>query len=400
MPEREVFILSARRTPIGKLFGVLKSVRPDDLAALVLQDLQKQTGFNPADVDEVIWGCANQAGEDNRNVARMATLLAGFPYEVPAVTVNRLCASSLEAVNLSTRTIRCGDGELILAGGVESMTRAPWVMPKPIDSQPKGNVTVFDTSLGWRFTNPKLLKRFPAEPMGETAENLAEKFPHITRTMQDEFAVRSHHNAVSAKEKFAEEIIPVPLPQKKGEPVMVEDDEQLRSDASLESLSQLKAAFREGGTVTAGNSSSLNDGAAGVVLASQAMVDKLQVKPLAKIIGTGSAGVDPRIMGIGPVPAVRKALHRAGLNVSDIGLWELNEAFAIQALAVMEELNIPIEKVNVNGGAIALGHPLGCSGARILTTLVHEMVRREIRYGVATLCVGVGQGVATVIERV
>ena len=400
MADREVYILSARRTPIGKLFGALKSVRPDDLSALVLQNLQQQVGFNPSEIDEVIWGCANQAGEDNRNVARMATLLAGFPYEVPAVTVNRLCASSLTAVNLGAATIRIGDADLILAGGVESMTRAPWVMPKPIDNQPKGNVTVFDTSLGWRFTNPKLLKRFPAEPMGETAENLAEKYPQITRAMQDEFAARSHQNAVSAKAKFREEIIAVPIPQKKGEPVLVEDDEQPRSDTTTESLAKLQPAFREGGTVTAGNSSSLNDGSAGVVLASSEYVDREKSKPLAKIIGTGSAGVDPRIMGIGPVPAVRKAMHRAGLSVDDIGLWELNEAFAIQALAVVSELSIPMEKVNVNGGAIALGHPLGCSGARILTTLVHEMIRRDVRYGVATLCVGVGQGVATVIERI
>ena len=400
MLDREVFLLSARRTPIGKLFGVLKSVRPDDMSALVLTDLQEQTKLDPALVDEVIWGCANQAGEDNRNVGRMAVLLAGWPDSVPAVTVNRLCASSLEAVNLATRTIRCGDGELLIAGGVESMTRAPWAMPKPIDNQPRGNVTMFDTALGWRFTNPLLAKRFPPEPMGETAENLAEKFPAISREMQDEFAVRSHQNAVNAKEKFAEEIIPVPIPQRKGESLWIEEDEQPRSDVSVESLGKLKPAFREGGTVTAGNSSSLNDGAAGVVLASGDMAIKLGVKPLARIVATASAGVDPRIMGIGPVPAVRKALARANLQVEDIDLWELNEAFAIQSLAVIHELGLSLEKVNVNGGAIALGHPLGCSGARILTTLLHEMHRRDARYGVATLCVGVGQGVATIIEKV
>ncbi|MCX7835740.1 MAG: thiolase family protein, partial [bacterium] len=394
------YILEAKRTPIGKLFGVLKSVRPDDLSALILNELQKIVGFDPKQVDEVIWGCANQAGEDNRNVARMALLLAGWDYEVPAVTVNRLCASSLTAVNMGVQAIWSGTANLVIAGGVESMTRAPWAMPKPIDGQPRGNVTIYDTALGWRFTNPRLEKRFPAEQMGETAENIADRYPHLTREKQDEFAMRSHLCAVAARHRFEAEIVPVPIPQKKGEPVWVEVDEQPRSDVSLEGLAALQPVFRKGGTVTAGNSSSLNDGASGVVLASETMVKQLNLKPRARILGMGNAGVDPRVMGLGPMVAVKKALQMANLKLEDIQLWEINEAFAIQTLAVMDELKLNPDLVNVNGGAIALGHPLGCSGARILTTLLYEMERRKLQYGVATLCVGVGQGVATVIERI
>ena len=393
-------IVQAIRTPIGKHGGALKDVRPDDLAAQVICEVVKRSGIDPNEIEEVHFGCANQAGEDNRNVARMATLLAGLPESVAAQTVNRLCASGLAAINNAARAIKAGEGDVFVAGGVESMTRAPWSMPKAEGPFPTGNVTVYDTSLGWRFPNPKLQAIFPLEAMGETAENIYELEKVFTREQQDAFALASHQRAVAASEsgRFAAEIVAVSAPQRKGDPLLVDKDEQPRKDTSLEKLAALKPAFRKGGTVTAGNASSLNDGAAALLLMSEQKAHALGQKPMARILAGAAAGVNPRVMGLGPVPAVRKALQRAGLTSADIGLVELNEAFAVQALAVMKELGLPHEITNVNGGAIALGHPLGCSGARILTTLVYEMQRRKVRYGVATLCVGVGQGEACVVE--
>jgi 3-oxoadipyl-CoA thiolase len=393
-------IIDAFRTPIGKHGGALKDVRPDDLAALVICELVKRTGLDPALVEEVHFGCANQAGEDNRNVARMAALLSGLPESVAAQTVNRLCASGLAAVNNAARAIKAGEGDVLIAGGVESMTRAPWSMPKAEGAFPTGNMTVYDTSLGWRYPNPKMQALFPLEAMGETAENIYEMEKTITREQQDAFALDSHQRAVAATEsgRFAAEIVPVSVPQRKGDPLVVDKDEQPRKDTSLEKLAALKPAFRKGGTVTAGNASSLNDGAAAILLMSESKANALGLEPLARIVAGAAAGVNPRTMGLGPVPATRKALERAGLTLDDIGLVELNEAFAVQALAVMQQLGLSHERTNVNGGAIALGHPLGCSGARILTTLVHEMRRRQVRYGLATLCVGVGQGETCIVE--
>ena len=398
----EVVIIDAIRTPIGALGGALAKIRPDDLAALVLKKIIERSQLDPAQVEEVYLGCANQAGEDNRNVARMALLLAGFPTSVAGVTVNRLCASGLNAVNIAARAIRAGDGDIYIAGGVESMSRAPYSLPKAEEGFGFGNLTAYDTALGWRYPNPRMKDLHGTESMGETAENIAAQRPHITREMQDAFSVRSHHKAIAATDagRFADEIIPVSVPQKKGEALLVSLDERPRRDTNPESLARLKPAFRtEGGTVTAGNSSGLNDGAAALLLMSADRARALGLKPMAHILASASAGVDPRVMGLGPVPATQKALQRAGLSTHDLGLVELNEAFAIQSLAVIEELALDENIVNVNGGAIALGHPLGCSGARILTTLVHEMQRRaNIRYGLATLCVGVGQGEATLIE--
>jgi len=403
----EAVIIDAVRTPVGALGGSLAQVRPDDLAAHVLKALVERTGIDPAEVEEVYLGCANQAGEDNRNVARMAALLAGFPVEVAAVTMNRLCASGLAAVNLAARAIRCGEGEVYIAGGVESMSRAPYSLPKAEQPFAFGNLTAWDTALGWRYPNPRMQELYGTEAMGETAENIYALKPHLTRELQDAFALESHRRAIAAIDsgKFAEEITPVPVPQRKGDPILVTTDERPRRDTSLESLAKLKPAFRKDGTVTAGNSSGLNDGAAAVLLMSAEKARTLGLKPLARIVASAAAGVPPRVMGLGPVPATRKALKRAGLQIEDIGLIELNEAFAVQALAVMEELGLRHEITNVNGGAVALGHPLGCSGARILTTLLHEMRRRasgEKRpyYGLATLCVGVGQGEATIIEYI
>lgn len=397
-------IVDAIRTPIGNLGGALAPVRPDDLAALVLRALVERNHLNGAEIDEVYLGCANQAGEDNRNVARMATLLAGLPPEVPALTVNRLCASGLAAVNLAARAIQSGDGEIFLAGGVESMSRAPYALPKAEKGFPFGNLTAWDTALGWRFPNPKMEALYGIESMGETAENLAE-MTGIPRSEQDRFALQSHRRAVAAQDegRFAEEIVPVEIPQRKGEPIRVIQDERPRRDTTLESLAALPPIFRKGGSVTAGNSSGLNDGAAALLLMSENKARQLGLKPLARIVSHAAAGVLPRIMGIGPVPAARKALAKAGLGIEQIGLVELNEAFAVQALAVIRELGLSEDIVNVNGGAIALGHPLGCSGARILTTLVYEMRRRAPTqprpfYGLAMLCVGVGQGEATIVE--
>jgi 3-oxoadipyl-CoA thiolase len=399
-------IIDAVRTPIGSLGGALASIRPDDLAALVLKAILERNHLDPALVEEVYLGCANQAGEDNRNVARMALLLAGIPVEVAGVTINRLCASGLNAVNQAARAIKAGEGEVFIAGGVESMSRAPYSLPKADSGYPFGNLTAYDTALGWRYPNPIMQEMYGTEQMGETAENIAQMKPHITRQKQDEFSVRSHQRAIAAIDsgKFAEEILPVTIPQRKGDPKVVNTDERPRRDTSMENLAKLKPAFRkEGGTVTAGNSSGLNDGAAALLLMSDNKAKSLGLKPLARIVSSAAAGVPPRIMGLGPVPAVHKVLQRAGLTLKDISLIELNEAFAVQSLAVIEDLEIDPELVNVNGGAVALGHPLGCSGARILTTLLHEMERRasfEKRhfYGLATLCVGVGQGEATIVE--
>ena len=405
----EAYIIDAIRTPIGALGGALARVRPDDLAALVLKAIMERNQLDPALVEEVYLGCANQAGEDNRNVARMALLLAGLPVSVAGVTFNRLCASGLAAVNAAARAIKAGEGEVYIAGGVESMSRAPYSVPKAEDGFSFGNLTAWDTALGWRYPNPLMKEKYGTESMGETAENIAAERPHLTREKQDEFAFRSHQRAIGAIDtgKFAEEIVPVPVPQKKGDPLLVTTDERPRRDTTIEGLARLKPAFRkEGGTVTAGNSSGLNDGAAAVLLMSESKLKQLGLKPLARVVSAAAAGVAPRVMGLGPVPATQKALARAGLSISEIGLIELNEAFAVQSLAVVEDLGLDPEIVNVNGGAIALGHPLGCSGARILTTLLHEMGRRgkgkgeslTRPYGLVTLCVGVGQGEATVVE--
>jgi acetyl-CoA acetyltransferase family protein len=371
----------------------------------VIKTILERNKLDPALVEEVYMGCANQAGEDNRNVARMALLLSGMPVSVAGVTVNRLCASGLNAVNQAARAIRAGEGDVFIAGGVESMSRAPYSLPKAESGFPFGNLTAYDTALGWRYPNPRMQASYGTESMGETAENIAANRPHINRQRQDEFALRSHQRAIAAIDsgKFAEEIIPVLIQSRKGDPKVADTDERPRRITSLESLARLKAAFRPGGTVTAGNSSGLNDGAAALLVMSAEKAQSLGLKPLARILASAAAGVPPRTMGLGPVPAVRKALTRAGLKMEDIGLVELNEAFAIQSLAVIEDLSLDPEIVNVNGGAIALGHPLGCSGARILTTLLHEMRRRsksERRpyYGLAALCVGVGQGEASLVE--
>jgi 3-oxoadipyl-CoA thiolase len=407
----EAVIIDAVRTPIGALGGVLAPVRPDDLAALVIRAILERTGIDPTLVEEVYLGCANQAGEDNRNVARMASLLAGLPVEVGGVTINRLCASGLNAINQAARAIRAGEGEVYLAGGVESMSRAPYSVPKAEKPFAFGNLTAWDTALGWRYPNSKMQEMYGTESMGETAENIAEMMAEkgmpISRERQDDFSLRSHQRAIAAIDsgKFAEEIVAVPIPQKKGEAVLVRTDERPRRDTSLEALARLTPAFRKNGTVTAGNSSGLNDGAAVALLTSNRKAEELGLKPLARVVASGAAGVPPRTMGLGPIPATQKALQRAGLTLAELRLVELNEAFAVQALAVIHELGLDPEMVNVNGGAIALGHPLGCSGARILTTLLHEMRRRaesekKPYYGLATLCVGVGQGEATIIEYI
>lgn len=397
---RDVVIVDAVRTPIGRYGGVLRDVRPDDLAALVIAALVRRTGIDPACVEDVVFGCANQAGEDNRNVARMAALLAGLPVEVPGQTVNRLCGSGLQAAVTAYHAIRCGDGDVMIAGGVESMTRAPFVVAKAAEPWSR-KLEVYDTTIGWRFTNPRLAEKYPPYSMGETAENVAERYG-ITREEQDRYALMSQQRAARAIQegRFRDEIVPVVIPQPSGEPVVVDRDEHPRPDTTLEALSRLRPAFRKGGTVTAGNSSGINDGAAALLLAEATTARQLGLRPMARIVASAVAGVDPAVMGIGPVPAVRKALARAGLRVEDVDLVELNEAFASQVLACVRELGLDLERVNVNGGAIALGHPLGASGARILGHLVWEMRRREARYGLATMCIGVGQGIAVVVERV
>jgi 3-oxoadipyl-CoA thiolase len=396
----EAYVIDALRTPVGRYGGVLANARPDDLAAHVIRAAVERNGLPAGDVADVYMGCTNQAGEDNRNVARMGSLLAGLPVEVPGVTVNRLCASGLDAVNQASRALRLGDGDLLLAGGVESMSRAPLAMRKPDRSFPRGDQTVYDTTLGWRFVNPRMKELYSTEAMGETAENVAERYG-VSRADQDDFALESHRRAVAAAEagRFDSEIVPVPAPQPKGDPVIVHADEGPRANTTLEKLARLRPVFRENGSVTAGNSSTLNDGAACVVLASPERAKALGKEPLARIVSTGVAGVDPAYMGVGPVPATRIALERAGLTIEDIDLVELNEAFAAQVLASMRELGITHEKLNVNGGAIALGHPLGASGAKILGTLIWELRKRGARYGLATMCIGVGQGAATIVEN-
>ena len=395
----EAVLLSAVRTPIGRYNGILKDVRPDDLAALAIREAVTRAGITPAEVEDVILGCANQAGEDNRNVARMSLLLAGLPVTVAGQTINRLCGSGLQTVNAAAQAIATDSGDVFVAGGVESMTRAPFVMGKAESAFPRGTITMYDSTLGWRFTNPRLAEMHYPYSMGETAENVASKYS-VSREDQDQFALRSHQRAVAAIEegRFAEEIIGVPVPQKKGELITVTRDEHPRADTSLAALSKLKPAFKKDGSVTAGNSAGINDGAAALVLASRAYAEHAGMKPLARIISTAVAGVDPAYMGLGPITASRKALKRAGLSIADMDLIELNEAFASQSLQCARELAINQEKLNVNGGAIALGHPLGASGARILTTLLYELRRRGGRYGLATMCIGVGQGIATVIE--
>lgn len=402
MEFREVYIVDAVRTPIGRQRGALAPLRADDLLALAIKASIERSETPGETIDEVVMGCANQAGDDNRNVARMATLLAGLPETVPGITVNRLCASGLSAVNMAARQIACGEADVVLAGGVENMSRAPLVMAKGGEAWARGNRTVYDTSLGWRFPNPKMEALFPLEAMGETAENVAEQIG-ISREDQDAFALRSHQRALAAEEagRFSAERVSVSIPRRKAEPLVVEKDEGPRVDASLEKLRTLRTVFRDGGSVTAGNSSTLNDGAACVVLASKEGLTKIGKPPMARWIASASAGVNPRIMGIGPVPAVEKLIARAGVSLSEVDLFELNEAFAAQSLAVCRRLGIEdrMEDINPNGGAIALGHPLGMSGARILTTLLFELERRRARRGIATLCVGVGQGVATLVER-
>ncbi len=387
----DAVILSAVRTPVGRYGGALAGVRPDDLAALVLSAAVERAGVDSGEIEDVYLGCANQAGEDNRNVARMATLLAGFPQEVAGVSINRLCASGLSALVAACHAVRAGEGELLVAGGVESMSRAPLVLAKPEKPFPRGNQTVYDTTLGWRFPNPRLETMFPLESMGETGENVAAEYG-VTREDQDAFALESQRRWAAAHEagRFADELVAVDG---------VEADEHPRPDTTPEKLAALKPAFRESGTVTAGNASGVNDGAAALVVASAEKAVALGVEPLARFVGSAVAGVDPRVMGIGPIPAVRKLLRRLGVDVAELDVVELNEAFASQSIAVIRELGLDPAKVNVNGGAIAIGHPLGMSGARLVVTLLHELRRRGGRYGLATLCVGVGQGQAALFER-
>jgi len=386
---------------MGAYRGALAGVRPDDLAAHVVRATVERAGVDPERVADVYFGAANQAGEDNRDVARMAALLAGLPPSVPGATVNRLCASGLEAVNAAARAVKLGEGDFYLAGGAESMSRAPWVLPKPERGFPRGDATLHDTTLGWRLVNPRMAELgVSTESMGETGENVAERYG-IGREAQDAYALRSHRRAVAATEsgRFAEEIVPIEA-RRGRETAIVEADEGPRPDASLEAMSRLRPVFREGGTVTAGNASTLNDGAACTLVASEAGVEALGAEPLARVVSFGVAGVDPAYMGIGPALAVPRALAAAGLGIDEVELVELNEAFASQVLACAGELGLDEERLNVNGGAIALGHPLGCSGARLVTTLLHELRRRGGRYGLATLCVGVGQGLATVFEAI
>ena len=398
-------ILSAVRTPVGRYGGGLSGVRPDDLAGLAIAAAVERAGVPPDEIEDVFVGCANQAGEDNRNVARMAVLLAGLPVEVAGQTVNRLCGSGLQAINAAANAIAVGDGDVFVAGGVESMTRAPFVLAKAEAAWDRAATKLQDTTLGWRFINPKLAALHHPYSMGETAENVMERYGadrDVSRERQDAFALLSHQRAIAAIEGglFDGQIIPVPVPQKKGDPVVVTRDEHPRADTSMEALAKLRPAFREGGSVTAGNSSGINDGAAATLVVEAERARALGLRPLARVVSTAVAGVDPSIMGVGPVPASRKALDRAGIGVEDLDLVELNEAFAAQSVVCIDELGLDPEKVNVNGGAIALGHPLGASGARLVTMLVHELARRRGRYGLATMCIGVGQGIATVVERI
>jgi 3-oxoadipyl-CoA thiolase len=400
-PLREAWIVEAVRTPIGRYGGALAGVRPDDLAALVIRAVVDRSGIDPALIEDVILGCANQAGEDNRNVARMALLLAGLPIEVGGLTVNRLCGSGLQAINSAAHAIGADDGDVFIGGGVESMTRAPYVMAKAAGPWDRGPRELQDTTLGWRFLNPKLAALHYPYSMGETAENVAERWS-VSRERQDAFALASHQRAIAAIERgaFDGQIVPVPVPQRKGDPVIVSRDEHPRADTTAEALAKLRPAFRDGGSATAGNSSGINDGASAVLLVEAGKARELGLRPLARVVSTAVAGVDPAIMGAGPIPAVRKALARAGIAAGDLDLVELNEAFASQSVVCIDELGLDPERVNVNGGAIALGHPLGMSGGRLVTMLVHELRARGGRYGVATMCIGVGQGIATVVERI
>jgi 3-oxoadipyl-CoA thiolase len=402
-PRHTPVVVDGLRTPFGRYGGALAGVRPDDLAAHVVRAIVERNGVDPGAIDDVILGAANQAGEDNRNVGRMAVLLAGLPVEVPGATVNRLCGSGMNAVVNAAHAIIAGDGDVFVAGGVESMTRAPFVAAKPSAAFPRGEQTLFDTTLGWRFTNPRLADAYYPYSMGETAENVVERCG-VTREEQDAFALTSQQRWASAQEagRFADEVVPISAPAAKGEPVAVDVDEPPRPDTTLEKLSSLKPAFKRdaSGSVTAGNSSGINDGAAAVLVTAEARARELGWRPIARMLASAVAGVDPATMGLGPIPASRKALDRAGLSVDQLDLVELNEAFAAQAIPCMRELGLDPEKVNVNGGAIAIGHPLGASGARLVATLAHEMRRRGARYGLATMCIGVGQGIATVWESV
>ena len=389
-------IVDALRTPIGRYGGALRDLRPDDLAALVVREAVARTGIDPRSIEDVYFGDANQAGEDNRNVARMAVLLAGLPVEIPAATMNRLCGSGMQAIVSATRELETGNGDIFLAGGVESMTRAPYILEKAQREFARGAQTIHDSTIGWRMVNPQLAAKYPAISLGQTAEKVALQY-RISREEQDRFALRSHENAVAAQRacRFKDETVPVAL----ADGARFEIDEGPRQDSSMEKLAALKPAFEAGGTVTAGNSSPLNDGAACAVLVSESYAERLGLRPKARILAAASAGVDPSLMGLGPIPAARKALARAGLRASDLDLIELNEAFASQALACIRELELDPERVNPNGGAIALGHPLGASGTRITATLVWELARRRARYGLATMCIGVGQGIAVVVEN-
>ncbi|UOE92459.1 3-oxoadipyl-CoA thiolase [Alkalihalobacillus sp. LMS39] len=398
---REVVIIDAVRTPIGRYKGALKSVRPDDLGSVVIQALlERNPDVEPETIEEVVFGNANGAGEDNRNVARMSALLAGLPVSVGGTTINRLCGSGLDAVNYAARAIAVGEGDVFIAGGTESMTRAPFVMAKPQSDYPRGDLNMFDTTIGWRFINPLLEEQYGTDSMPQTAENVATEF-QISREEQDRFALQSQQRAQTAIEtnRFKEEIVPVAYKDRKGNDITITKDEHPRPDTTMEKLSKLKPIF-PGGTVTAGNASGVNDGAAALLLMSKEKAEELGVKPLAEYVTSAVAGLEPRIMGIGPVYAAKKALKRAKLQVEDVGLVELNEAFASQALECMRQLELQEEIVNVNGGAIAFGHPLGASGARILTTLVYEMKKRDVKYGLATMCIGVGQGIATVVKKI
>jgi 3-oxoadipyl-CoA thiolase len=396
---RDVFIVDALRTPIGRHGGALAEVRPDDLGAVVIKAVVERNGVDPATIDDVLLGCANQAGEDNRNVARMSLLLAGLPVTVPGGTVNRLCGSGMMAVIEGARAVALGDADLLIAGGVESMSRAPWVVPKTSEAFPRGDVTMYDTTLGWRLVNPRMKALGHTDPLGETAEKVAEKY-QISREAQDAFALQSQQRcgAAQAAGRFAAELVPVEIAARKGPPRRVEVDEHPRPSTTLADLSRLAPVFRKSaGTVTAGNSSGINDGAAALLLASADGLRRLNRSPLARIVSSAVAGVEPALMGLGPIPATRRALERARLEAGVLDLVELNEAFAAQALPCIAELGLDPERVNVNGGAIALGHPLGCSGARLVTTLVHELARRRGRYGLATMCIGVGQGISLVV---
>lgn len=398
---KEVVIVDAVRTPIGRYNGALKDVRPDDLGAVVIKALVERNPDVPAkEIEEVIFGNANQAGEDNRNVARMSALLAELPLEVAGTTINRLCGSGLDAVMSAARAIAVGDGDIYIAGGTESMSRAPFVMAKPERAFPRGDMKLYDTTIGWRFTNKKLAEMYGADTMPQTAENVAERY-NVSREDQDQFALESQQRAKTAVEqnRFAEEIVPVVYKDRKGNEITVTEDEHPRPDSTIEKLGKLRPIF-EGGTVTAGNASGVNDGASALLLMSAEKAKELNLKPLARYVAGATAGLEPAVMGLGPINASRKVLDRAGLTTNDIGLVELNEAFASQSLECIRQLELDDQKVNVNGGAIAFGHPLGASGARILTTLLHEMKKRDVKYGLATMCVGVGQGIAAIVENI